>query len=115
VLPFSKLIEVGDDSVQELSDLRDESDIDTALEPYASSDLQVTYTKSFMYAPGLSHGTSTVMALAVSLSAIPLPSSPLLVKGRGSFGGAMSSLSIEDGKLSDSPRHHPILSSCALQ
>ena len=115
MLPFSKLIEVGEDSVEELSDLRDESDTDTALEPYASSDLQVTYTKSFMYAPGLSHDTSTVMALAVSLSVIPLQSIPLLVKGRGSFGGATSSLSTEDGKLSDSSRHHPMLSSCALQ
>ena len=81
VLPFSKLIEVGEDSVQELSVLRDQSDTDNALEPYASSDLQITYTKSFMYAPGLSHDTSTVVALAVSLSVLPLQNIPLLVKG----------------------------------
>jgi len=115
VLPFSKLIELGDDSVQELSDLVCESEIETAVEPYASSDLQLTYTKSFMYPPGLSPGTSTAMALAVSLSAIPLPSMPLLVNGRGSLGGSTSSLSIKDGKVSGSSSHPPILSSCALQ
>jgi len=84
VLPFSKLIEVGDDHVQELSDLVGEFETETSVVPYASSDLQLTNTKSFMYPPGLSPGTSIAMALAVSLSAMPSPSMPLLVNGRGS-------------------------------